>query len=95
MDTKAEFEKWLKDEYPWGTESLEQCTWQPVGTGDGYYICSDKYDFLHFMFVAWQASRFAIEIELPKEIITRDHGPMISKERTMAVLAYNGIKVKS
>lgn len=66
METKAAFEKWLKDEYTWGAEALDQCRWQPFGKGDGYYICNERYDFLHFMFVAWAASLSAIEIELPE-----------------------------
>lgn len=46
------------------------------------------------MFSAWQASRNALEIKLPPAINTEEIGVAISKERTMARLAFAGIKVK-
>lgn len=42
----------------------------------------------------WQASREALEIKLPPAINTGEIGVAISKERTMARLAFAGIKVK-
>lgn len=42
----------------------------------------------------WQASRNALEIKLPPAINTEEIGVAISKERTMARLAFAGIKVK-
>lgn len=42
----------------------------------------------------WQASREALEIKLPPAINTEEIGVAISKERTMARLAFAGIKVK-
>ena len=44
--------------------------------------------------LAWQASRNALEIKLPPAINTEEIGVAISKERTMARLAFAGIKVK-
>ncbi|WQY91267.1 hypothetical protein [Hafnia phage TS33] len=46
------------------------------------------------MFSAWQASRNSLEIKLPPAINTEEIGVAISKERTMARLAFAGIKVK-
>ncbi|TBL60761.1 hypothetical protein [Hafnia alvei] len=42
----------------------------------------------------WQASRNALEIKLPPAINTEEIGVAISKERTMARLAFAGIKIK-
>ncbi|MFU2148997.1 hypothetical protein ACM55O_22250, partial [Hafnia paralvei] len=41
----------------------------------------------------WQASREAVEVELPPAINTEEIGRAISKERTMTRLALAGIKV--
>lgn len=104
MDTKAAFEKWLKDEYTWGAEALDQCRWQPFGKGDGYYICNERYDFLHFMFVAWAASRAEIEIELPEEkpykhnsypeARAQDDGFNDALSECITIITSHGIRIK-
>lgn len=57
-------------------------------------ICISQQVVRSTMFSAWQASRNALEIKLPPAINTEEIGVAISKERTMARLAFAGIKVK-
>lgn len=56
----------------------------------------DNYDDeeVEFAWTVWQASRNSLEIKLPPAINTEEIGVAISKERTMARLAFAGIKVK-
>ncbi|AYW90240.1 hypothetical protein EGX47_02050 [Yersinia pseudotuberculosis] len=51
-------------------------------------------EFTRRIFLAWQAGRESIEIELPTAINAGEIGPAISKERIMARLAYAGIRIK-
>ncbi|MBI0276867.1 hypothetical protein I6H07_13880 [Hafnia alvei] len=52
-----------------------------------------KYDRIQCMWEGWMASRNALEIKLPPAINTEEIGVAISKERTMARLAFAGINV--
>lgn len=90
MDTKAAFEKWLKEKMP----NLYHLAFIAKEDEMTNHFKASVFDMRTAWESSWKESRAAVEIALPKEIITRDHGPMISKERTMAVLAYNGIRIK-
>ncbi|MES4614209.1 hypothetical protein V2154_16705 [Ewingella sp. CoE-038-23] len=100
---REEFEKWLCQEYEWGNDALNAAHFcDGKSPSDSYYMGGDFYfdghscsEALFWAWRGWQAKSIGIEVALPKEIITKDHGLVISKEKTMAALAYNGIKVKS
>lgn len=73
MTSREQFEAWLIREYPWAIDALNMAFFQ----GDeetGYYTGGDfTYDgsscseALFWAWRGWQASREAVEVELPQE----------------------------
>lgn len=100
MTSREQFEAWLSKMYEWADDTLDMAFFY----GDdetGYYTGGDFIydgrscsDALFWAWRGWQASRNALEIKLPPAINTEEIGVAISKERTMARLAFAGIKVK-
>lgn len=71
MDSRAQFEEWFLVRYPLSRKGIEKYK-------DGDYM--GQYAQSHWM--AWQASRAAIEIELPEKISsynTRESGYVIAQ----------------
>jgi len=80
MTSREQFEAWLRAQPHVLNVGIE-----PDGT---YTLHEDRVAWM-----AWQASRNALEIKLPPAINTEEIGVAISKERTMARLAFAGINV--
>lgn len=81
MTSREQFEAWLRAQPHVLNVGVEQ---------DGTFTLHED----RVAWEAWQASREALEIKLPHAINTEEIGVAISKERTMARLAFAGIKVK-
>lgn len=94
MTSREQFEAWFKREII-ETPDFEFNTFDDV-TGEYVVTEDDNIDLylqVQAMYMAWKASREAIEVVLPQAINTEEIGRAISKERTMARLALAGIKV--
>lgn len=95
MTSREQFEAWFKREII-ETPDFEFNTFNDDA---GEYAVTeddniDLYLQVQAMYMAWQASRDALEIKLPPAINTEEIGVAISKERTMARLAFAGVMVK-
>lgn len=80
MTSREQFEAWLRAQPHVLNVGVES---------DGTYTLHED----RVAWEAWQASREAVEVELPPAINTEEIGRAISKERTMTRLALAGIKV--
>lgn len=69
MTSREQFESWLEDVHGLYGEDIE---WQPERN------CYAKFG-IHLAWCAWQASRAAIEIELPATIEVHPLGPSAAK----------------
>lgn len=69
MTSREQFESWLEDVHGLYGEDIE---WQPERN------CYAKFG-IHLAWCAWQASRAAIEIELPTTIEVHPLGPSAAK----------------
>lgn len=98
MTSREQFEAWLSATYGWGEDALASAFYQ----GDdvtGYYIGGDYIydgfscnDPLFWAWRGWQASREAVEIELPDIADASDKEEML--EMCRQSVYYAGIKVK-
>ncbi|KFC86043.1 hypothetical protein [Hafnia alvei] len=85
MTSREQFETaWQKN-----NECEPMDGWESLRCDDGY---TDE--IIDGQWWAWQASREAVVVVLPPAINTEEIGVAISKERTMARLAFAGVKVK-
>lgn len=101
MTSREQFEAWLCDTYGWGEGALDSAFYQ----GDyvtGYYIGGDYIydgfscnDPLFWVWRGWQASREAVEIELPALSDPADcYCDVYTPAGVISALRTAGVKVK-
>lgn len=87
-ESRKQFQKWWEE---WFGEA-PLTPWDELWYGDGYYA-----EDIDHMWDAWQASRAAIEIELPDEYTydeeVREHASQVISDCAESIRAA-GIKVK-
>lgn len=99
MTSREQFEKEMSDKYEWFSDAIA-CADFCGDDDDGYYVGGDYLyhgtscsEALFWLWRGWQASRAAIEIELPEEISISCTSGFFADE-VIEVIEQAGLKVK-
>lgn len=100
MTSREQFEEEMSDKYEWFSDAIA-CADFCGGDDDGYYVggeyiyhgtsCSEA---LFWLWRGWQASREAIEIELPEADIGYEMMEYYEPQQVIEAIEQAGLKVK-
>lgn len=93
MDTKAAFEKHIRETYQYPQLEMEPDD-SPCA---GEYVDTLRQTEYEHWCKAWQASRAAIEIELPRKVGSKSSwqdGPFMFSDEVVEAITSHGIRIK-